>query len=148
MFSLGVTHLWHTQKMTKFMTCSPHLQKWRTGLLFKNNRIHKLETNFKTIPPSFPSGCHTQPTQKSSRRLKKVTTSCDQTRHRHDVWKKTSNLQRLEDVWFTSSWRRQICDVLKTSDLLRLQDVWSTTFWRRPIYFVLKTSNYERLEDV
>ena len=34
----------------------------------------------------------------SSGRLKKVTTSCDQTRRRHDVWKKTSDLRRLEDV--------------------------------------------------
>ena len=34
----------------------------------------------------------------SSRRLKKVTTSCDQTRRRHDVWKITSDLRRLEDV--------------------------------------------------
>ena len=34
----------------------------------------------------------------SSRRLKKVATSCDQTRRRHDVWKKTSHLRRLEDV--------------------------------------------------
>ena len=34
----------------------------------------------------------------SSGRLKKVTTSCAQTRCRHDVWKKTSELRRLEDV--------------------------------------------------
>ena len=34
----------------------------------------------------------------SSGRFKKITTSCDQTRRRHDVCKKTSNLQRLEDV--------------------------------------------------
>ena len=34
----------------------------------------------------------------SSGRLKKVTTSCDQTRRRHNVWKKTSHLRRLEDV--------------------------------------------------
>ena len=34
----------------------------------------------------------------SSGRLKKVTTSCDQTRRRHDVWKKTSDLRRLKDV--------------------------------------------------
>ena len=39
----------------------------------------------------------------SSGRLKKVTTSCDQTRRRDDVWKKTSDY-----------------DVLKTSDLPRL----------------------------
>ena len=33
-----------------------------------------------------------------SGRLKKVTTSCDKTRRRHDVWKKTSDLRPLEDV--------------------------------------------------
>ena len=34
----------------------------------------------------------------SSGRLKKVTTSYDQTRRHHDVWKMTSDLRRLEDV--------------------------------------------------
>ena len=34
----------------------------------------------------------------SSGRLEKVTTSYDQARHRQDVWKKTWDLQRLEDV--------------------------------------------------
>ena len=34
----------------------------------------------------------------SSGRLKKVTTSYDQTTRRHDIWKKTSDLRRLEDV--------------------------------------------------
>ena len=33
----------------------------------------------------------------SSGRLKKVTTSYDETRRRHDVWKKTLHLRRLED---------------------------------------------------
>ena len=84
----------------------------------------------------------------SSGRLKKVTTSYDQTRRRHDVWKKTSDLRRLEDVWFTSSWRRPIYDVLKTSDLRRLQYVWFSTSWRRLIYIVLKTSNLRRLGNV
>ena len=88
----------------------------------------------------------------------------DQTRHRHDVWKKMSDLWRLEDVWFTSSWRRPIYNVLKrsdlilswrcplyvlkTSDLRCFEDVQFTTSWRRLIYFVLKTSNLRRLEDV
>ena len=39
----------------------------------------------------------------SSGRLKKVTTSYDQTRRGHDVSKKTSDLRRLEPVSFTSS---------------------------------------------
>ena len=34
----------------------------------------------------------------SSGRLKKVTTSYDQTRRGHDIWKMTSDLRRLEDV--------------------------------------------------
>ena len=59
----------------------------------------------------------------SSGRLKKVTTSYDQTRRRQDLWKKTSDLGCLEDVLFTSSWRRPVYDVLKTSDLRRLEDV-------------------------
>ena len=63
----------------------------------------------------------------SSGRLKKVTTSYDQTRRRQDVWKKTPDLGRLEDVLFTSSWRRPIYDVLKTSDLRRLEDVQFTS---------------------
>ena len=39
----------------------------------------------------------------SSRCLKNVMTSCDQTRRRQDVLQKTSDLRRLEDVRFTSS---------------------------------------------
>ena len=84
----------------------------------------------------------------SSGRLKKVTTSCGQTRRCHDVWKKTLDLRRLEDVWFTSSWRRPIWDVSKTSDLRRLEDVGFMTSWRRSIYVVLNMSNLGRLEDV
>ena len=58
----------------------------------------------------------------SSGQLEKVTTSYDQTRRRHDVWKKMSDLRRLEDVWFTKSSERLVYDVLKTSDLRRLED--------------------------
>ena len=39
----------------------------------------------------------------SSGCLKKVTTSHDQTRRCQDVWKKTSDLQRPEDVLFALS---------------------------------------------
>ena len=81
-------------------------------------------------------------------RLKKVMTSYDQTRRRHDVWKKTSDLRSLEDVWFTSSWRRRIYDILKTPDLRRLKDVEFTTSWRRLIYDVFWTSGLWRYEDV
>ena len=106
-------------------------------------------------------------------RLKKVTMSCNQTKRHHHVWKKMSDVRRLEDVWFTTSsgrlvsdvlkmfnlclledvqftlsWRRPVCDVLKTSVLWRLEDVWFTTSWRCPIYVVWKKSNLQRLENV
>ena len=84
----------------------------------------------------------------SSGRLKKVTTSYDQTRRRHDILQKTSDLRRLQDVWITSSWRRPIYDVLKTFDLRRLKDGRFTTSWRSLIYVVLKTFDLRRLEDV
>ena len=84
----------------------------------------------------------------SSGRLKKVTMTYVQIRRRHDIWKKTSCLRRLEDIWLTPSWRRPIYDVLKASDLRRLQDVWFRASWRHAIYVVLKTSNLRRLEDV
>ena len=58
-----------------------------------------------------------------SGRLKKVTTSYDQTRRRHDVLEKTFDLRSIEDVRFRSSLRRPIYDVLKTSDLRSLEDV-------------------------
>ena len=54
----------------------------------------------------------------------------------------------LEDVSFTSPWRRPIYGVLKTSHLPRLEDVWFVMSWRRLIYDVLKTSNLRRFEDV
>ena len=38
-----------------------------------------------------------------SGRLKKVATSNDQTRRRYNVWKKTYDLRRLQDFWFTTS---------------------------------------------
>ena len=69
------------------------------------------------------------------RRLEDVQFTTSWKRLIYDVFR-TSDLQRPEDVWFMSSWRRTICDVLKTSDLQRL------------IYDVLKTSNLRYLEDV
>ena len=110
---------------------------WDKLIQFKDSVI---KVNFRCNPSD------TDVFKAFSGRLKKVTTSYDQTRRRHDVWKKTSDLRRLEDVWFTSSWRRPIYDVLKTSDLWRLQDVWFSTSWRCLIYVVLKTSNLRRLE--
>ena len=84
----------------------------------------------------------------SSGRLKKVTTSYKQTRPRHGVWKKMSDLRRLEDVWFTSSWRCPVYNVLKTSDLRRLEDVQFATSWKRLIYNVFRRFDLRRLEDV
>ena len=74
----------------------------------------------------------------SSGCLKKVTTSLDQTRRRHYVWKKTSNLQRRGDIWFTSASRRPIYDVLKTSVKRRLcSNVVATSIKRRKKLFFL-----------
>ena len=49
---------------------------------------------------------------------------------------KTSNLRRLEDVWFAMYWGRpiyvlktSIYVVLKTSNFWRLEDIWFTTSW-------------------
>ena len=96
--------------------------------------------------PTFPAD--TDVFRTSSGCLNKVTTSYDQTRRLQDVWQKTSDLRRIEDVLFTSSWRRPISNILKTSYLRRLEDVGFTSSWRRLIYDVLKTSDLRRLEDV
>ena len=61
---------------------------------------------------------------------------------------KIPDLRRLEDAWFITLWRRLIYDVWETSDLIRLEDVRFTTSWRRLIYDVLKTFDLRRLEDV
>ena len=72
----------------------------------------------------------------SSGRLKKVTKSFDQTKRRHNIWKwrriynvlKTSDLRRLEDVQFTTSWKSLIYNVVRMSDIWRLEDFCKTTF--------------------
>ena len=83
-----------------------------------------------------------------SGRLKKITTSYDQTRRLHEVWQKTSNLRHPKEVLFTSSWRRPIYKVLKMSVVRRLEDVWFATSRRRRIYVFLKTSYLQRFKDV
>ena len=55
-----------------------------------------------------------------SRHLSKHTTSCDQSRRHHDVWKKLPGLGSVEDVWFTSHWRCPIYNELKTVNLRSL----------------------------
>ena len=53
--TLGIMQLWRPQKMTNFLTPIPipHLQNWTIDMLFKNNRICKHVTNFKTSWPPF-----------------------------------------------------------------------------------------------
>ena len=75
-----------------------------------------------------------------------VTTSCRR-RPIYDALK-TSDLRRLEDVWFMASWGRLIYNVLKTSNLRRLKVFLFTSSWRHLIYDVLRTSDLRRLEDV
>ena len=84
----------------------------------------------------------------SSGHFLKVATFYDQTRRLHDVRQKTSDLQRLEKVQFTSSLRRPIYYILKTSVLRRLKNIWFMTSRRCRIYVVLKTTDLHRLEDV
>ena len=74
-------------------------------LTFLTSCICAKERSFVPVVWLFPAD--TDVFKTSSGRLKKVTTSYDQTRRRHDVWKMTSDLRRL-DVWFTLSWRRPI----------------------------------------
>ena len=80
----------------------------------------------------------------------------EQTRCRHDVWKKTSDLCRLKVSKFTTSWRRQIYDVFWTSGLRGLEDVqfgtpwnvWFTMSSRCLTYDNFKNSDLCRLEDI
>ena len=115
--------------------------------LFSYYSLH-LSIFFLPVRRRWSNPVYTDIFKTSSGRLKKITTSYDQTRRPQYVWKKTSELRRLQEVLFLSSWRRLIYDVLKTSDLWRLEDVWFKTSWRRPTYVVLQTSNLWRLEDV
>ena len=71
----------------------------------------------------------TQWTQTSFRRLQ-------------GVLKRSRRLMTKPDVVKTSGKRRLIYDVMKMSDLRRLEDVVFKTSWRRPIYVVLRTSNF------
>ena len=86
----------------------------------------------------------------SSGRLKKVTTSYDQTRRHHDGWVrrriydvlKMSDLRRLEDVQFGTSWKRLIYNVFRTSDLRRHKDRRFTSSWRHLIYSVAMSQRH------
>ena len=63
----------------------------------------------------------------SSGRLKKVMTSCDQTRRCQGVLEGTFDLRRLEDVQFMTSRRRLSYDALETSALYQLEDIYFMT---------------------
>ena len=113
------------------------LQKWGSSR-FQEDSLNKTYMEINEVEDSFiinPADKDVFNT--SSGRLKKVTTSYDQTSC-HDVWKrrwiydvlKMSDLRRSKDVLFTMSWRRPICDVLKTSDLIHLEDFWFVTSWK------------------
>ena len=78
--------------------------------------MSKILCQFLFILLTFPAD--TDVLKTSSGRVKKVTTSHDQTRRRHDVWKKTSDLRRLEDVLKTSDLRH-----FETSNLGRLKNI-------------------------
>ena len=69
--------------------------------MFKVNDKDTRTTSSYFIPPENtrkPVQEDTDVFKTSSGLLKKVTTSYDQTRGHHDVWKKTSDLRRPEDV--------------------------------------------------
>ena len=68
-------------------------------------QTHLLLVHFFRISP-IPAD--TDVFKASSGRLKKFTASYDQTRRGHDVWKKRSDLRRLEDVQFLTFWKRLI----------------------------------------
>ena len=75
-----------------------------------------------------------QPTQTSFGRLQ-------------DVLKRSRRLTNKQDVVTTSRKKGQIYDVIKTSDLRRLKDIKFTTSWRRMVYDFLKTYDLHCLED-
>ena len=124
---------------------------WDKLIQFKDSVI---KVNFRCNPGD------TDVFKAFSGRLKKVTTSYDQTRLRHNVWKKTfsrhliydifrtSGLRRLEDVQFATFSKCLIYGVFRTFNLRRLEDVRFTLCWRHPIYDVLKTFDLRRLEDI
>ena len=104
--------------MLTHLSLTNNSSKLKFGLLLK--------TNFKTL---------TQPTQTSLRCLQ-------------DVLKRSRCITTKQDVVTTSGKRCQIYDVLKTSDLRRLEDNHFTTSWRRLIYDVFPMSGLRRPEDV
>ena len=104
--------------MLTHLSLTNNSSKLKFGLLLK--------ANFKTL---------TQPTQTSLRCLQ-------------DVLKRSRCITTKQDVVMTSGKRCQIYDVLKTSDLRRLENNHFMTSWRRLIYDVFPMSDLRRPEDV
>ena len=67
----------------------------------QNISLHNNKTTQEMTNNSNPAD--TDVFKTSPERLKKVTTSYNQTRHRHNVWQKTLDLRPLEDVGSTLS---------------------------------------------
>ena len=110
-----------------------------------NETFMKTKETFSSWKSKIPAD--TDVFKTSSGRLKQVASSYDQIRRRHAVWKKSSDLRHLEDVWFKMSSGRLVYEVLKTSELRCLEDIQFTTSWKRLIYDVFRTSNWRRLDD-
>ena len=132
-----------TRKDKNFQTNIKYTVEGLPGKTFIPHQLQLIVVTYLTMKDGSTSKISEYPVDTDvfktfSGRLKKLTTSYDQTRRRHDVWKKTLDLPRLEDVWFMSFWRRPIYNVLKTSNLWRLQDVWFTMSWRRLTYVILR----------
>ena len=142
--------LWETDKKisVNFFTNSSSLSSSQNESFVNTSKKTESSILNLSISALFYIPADTDVFRTSSGRLQKVTTSYDQTRRLHDIWQKTSDLQRLEEVQFTSSWRRPIYYILKTSVLRRLKNIWFTTSRRCRIYVVLKTTDLHRLEDV
>ena len=91
---------------TCYLLHCPIYENETVAMLDKIRNINTLEQNHTVVTKDLLFGnipVDTDVFKTSSGRLKKVMTSYDQTRRRHDVWKNTSDLGCFEDVWFTTS---------------------------------------------
>ena len=111
--------------------------------IFRNN-IHSCFCCFNGLLEIF------QWTQTSLKRHQDVLKRSRRLATKQDVVTTSGKRFRIYNVLKTSDLQHQrpIYIVLKTSDLRRLEDAWFTTSWRCPIYVALKTSNLWCLEDV
>ena len=134
---------------TSSMTISISFRSNQLKVSFKKTLMYIFLIKGTSILKITEMGFGTQRTKTSLRRLQDVF------KRSRRLMTKTSDLRRLEDVWFTTSWRcpiylswrRLSYDVLKTSDLCRLEDVQFTTSSRCLTYDVLRTFDLWRLDD-